>query len=450
MLRQSGVIRVETVEQLMDVAQIVASQPLPAGEGIAVVSNSAALGKVLADAVAAQSMTVAAVIDDLDLDTGQSVALPALEAAVSAALADEAVHAAIVTTLPAVGLPAETIAARLQACGEAAGKPVIASFTGVLDPAQQLDGLVQDGAPDLGRPPADDARPGAGLQRGLPTFSSPGAAVAALGAVVAYTRWRSRDHGEFPELSGTDDDAAADQLEEILRRVSGVGLTRLTPEESSALLGHYGIPLLPSAAFDSADEAVKTADTLGWPVALKTTDEHLRHRLDLGGVRLGIEDAEALRANIVQMEKALAPFGSFGMEVQRMAPPGQACTLRAIEDPLLGPVLSFGLAGDAVNLLDDWSHSVPPLTAVDIADLVRAPRASRKLFGYQGLPPADIAAVEDLVARVALLKDNHPEIALLEFNPVLVSTTGLAILSAVIDVGNPRQRTDSARRAMRD
>lgn len=133
-----------------------------------------------------------------------------------------------------------------------------------------------------------------------------------------------------------------------------------------------------------------------------------------------------------------------------MAASGQACTLRAIEDPLLGPVLSFGMAGDAVSLLDDWAHSIPPLTTVDVADLVRAPRASRKLFGYQGLPAVDIGAVEDLVARVAVLKDRHPEIALLEFNPVLVSTGGLAILSADIRVGNPQRRTDSARREMRD
>ena len=125
-------------------------------------------------------------------------------------------------------------------------------------------------------------------------------------------------------------------------------------------------------------------------------------------------------------------------------------SVRAIEDPLLGPVLSFGLAGDAVNLLDDWAHGIPPLTNTDIADLVRAPRASGKLFGYQGLPKANVAALEDLISRLALLKDEHPEIALLEINPVLVSTTGVTVLSADVRVGNPQQRTDSARRAMRD
>jgi acyl-CoA synthetase (NDP forming)/RimJ/RimL family protein N-acetyltransferase len=488
MLRQSGVMRVETTEQLMDIAQIVASQPLPQGPGVAVFSNSSALGKVVADGVVSQGMTVARLETGLQLDTGQSVALPALAAAVLDALREESVHAAIVTTLPARGLTADAVAACLQECAERAGKPVIASFTGILDARLQLDGLVSspatgsradgtsgagaDGAADdtvaaplegagttaghAGRPTAagpaerETAAAVLPLQRGLPCFPSPGAALAALGAVVRYAHWRARDHGEFLDPAGVDVDGAARILGQVRARVADIELTRLTPEECAALMGAYGIRLLPSARFTSADEAVEQAGRLGWPVALKTMDEHLRHRLDLGGVRLNIDDAESLRRNITRMEKVLAPFGHFGMEVQSMAPSGQACSISAIEDPLMGPVVSFGLAGDSVNLLDDWAHAVPPLSTGDVADLVRAPRASRKLFGYQGLPPADVAALEDLVARVALLKDNHPDIARLEFNPVLVASSGLAVLSAVIDVGNPQRRTDSARRAMRD
>ncbi|MGO4434554.1 acetate--CoA ligase family protein, partial [Paenarthrobacter sp. RAF9] len=131
------------------------------------------------------------------------------------------------------------------------------------------------------------------------------------------------------------------------------------------------------------------------------------------------------------------------------APVGQACTFRAMEDPLLGPVLSFGLAGDAVNLLDDWAHRVPPLSAADLHDVIRSPRASRKLFGYQGLPAVDVEALEDVAARLAKLKDDHPGIALVEFNPVLAGPSGATILAADVWIGNAAQRTDSARRAMR-
>lgn len=472
MLRQSGVMRVETTEQLMDIAQIVASQSLPQGPRIAVFSNSSALAKVVADGVVSQGLTVARLDAALQLDGGQSTVLPALASAVADALGDDTVHAAIVTTLPARGLTAEAIAACLQRCAETAGKPVVASFTGILDARLQLDGLVTAASSSAVRTPAPSSaartvaalsaapaeplqpteplQPAEPLQPGLPCFPSPGAALSALGAVVRYALWRSRDHGEFLDADGVDADAASRFLSAVHTRVPDVELTRLGPGECAELMAAYGIRLQPSARFTSADEAVERAARLGWPVALKTTEEHLRHRLDLGGVRLSIGNPESLRRNITQMEKILAPFGSFGMEVQSMAPSGQACSIRAIEDPLMGPVVSFGLAGDAVNLLDDWAHAVPPLSTGDIADLVRAPRASRKLFGYQGLPPADVSAIEDLVARVALMKDNHPEIARLDFNPVLVAAAGLTVLSATIDVGNPQRRTDSARRAMRD
>jgi hypothetical protein len=147
-------------------------------------------------------------------------------------------------------------------------------------------------------------------------------------------------------------------------------------------------------------------------------------------------------------ELAAGPSGLPRLEVQRMAPLGQACVVRAIEDPLLGPVISFGLAGDAVALLDDWAHRVPPLTVQDVADLIRAPRAAEKLFGYEGLPALDVAALEDLVGRVSLLKDRHPEVSVLELKPVVVSEKGLTVLHADVWLGNAAHRTDSARRAM--
>jgi acyl-CoA synthetase (NDP forming)/RimJ/RimL family protein N-acetyltransferase len=433
MMRQAGVIRVETIEQLMDVAQIVSAQPLPTGAGVAVFSNSKALGKVVADSAAAHGLGVEEIVADLDLDTGMSRALPALQGRLRQVLSQDAVHAAVVAFLPARGLTVEKIAAALAACSAEAGKPVVAAFTGILDPSVYVEGMV-----------GEDARAAP-----VPCYSNPGAAVAALSAVVRYAEWANRDQGLFADPDGCDPEAAHADLELMLRDVRGEQLKELDPADAARLLGHYGIEVLPSAGFETADEAVEAADRLGWPVALKTTDPMLRHRLDLGGVRLDIEDPESLRLNILQMRRALVPYGSSSLEVQMMAPVGQACTFRAIEDPLLGPVVSFGLAGDAVNLLDDWAHRVPPLYGADLRDFIRSPRASRKLFGYQGLPAVDVGALEDLAARLARLKDTHPEIALVEFNPVLATPRGAFILAADVRIGNAAQRTDSARRAMR-
>lgn len=452
MMRQAGVIRVETIEELMDVAQIVSSQPLPKGPGVAVFSNSSALGKVVADRATAAGLGVERIVADVDLDAGMSRSLPALRRSLQETLTVDSVHAVVVALLPARGLTVEKIGAVLAECSAAAGKPVVAAFTGLLDPSIYVEGMV--GAPaEAG---AKSAAAGAAAEAtaaepaaGVPCYSNPGAAVAALAAVVRYAHWVVRDQGLFVEPEGCDPEGAHEDLEELLRPVSGEQLVRLDPPSAAKLLGRYGIRVLPSEGFESEDDAVAAAERLGWPVALKTTDPALRHRLDLGGVRLDIQDADSLRRNIAQMRKSLQRYGSPSLEVQSMAPVGQACTFRAIEDPLLGPVVSFGLAGDAVNLLDDWAHRVPPLSGSDVHDFIRAPRASRKLFGYQGLPAVDAAALEDLAARLTRLKDNHPEIALVEFNPVLAGPDGAVILAADVRIANAAQRTDTARRAMR-
>ncbi|WP_125610937.1 bifunctional GNAT family N-acetyltransferase/acetate--CoA ligase family protein [Specibacter cremeus] len=427
MLRQAGVIHVKTVEQLADVAQLVEHQRLPAGPGVAVLANSLALGRVVADAVESSGLTLGRLVADLALDTGQSVALPVLRRTLLASLGSDDVHSAVVTLLPSPGLTVDAIAAVLGECADTAGKPVIAAFTGIVDPRILVDR--QFG--------------------GVPSFSSPGTAVSALAAVARYARWRSEETPDFDPPSGIDADRAHAVVSGLLAGVSGSGLRRLTAAEGASVLGCYGIGVLESVPFVTDDEAVAAAERLGWPVAIKTLDTALRHRLDLGGVRLNIEDAQSLRRNIAQMRKLLAPYGRFALEVQSMADVGQSCTLRAIEDPLLGPVVSFGLAGDAVNLLDDWAHRVPPLSSRDTAELVRSPRAAVKLFGYEGLPAGDVAALEDLVARVAFMKDEHPEIVLVEFNPILLSPQGVSVLAADVRIGNAAHRTDSARRTLR-
>ena len=131
-----------------------------------------------------------------------------------------------------------------------------------------------------------------------------------------------------------------------------------------------------------------------------------------------------------------------------MAPLGVACVVRTREDPLFGPVVSFGLGGDASELLGDVAHRIPPLTDVDVADLVRSVRAAPKLFGHRGAAPVDVPALEDLLARVATLADELPEVAELVLNPVVVATTGLAVLDARIRLVRGPERSDTARREL--
>ncbi|VXB44363.1 GNAT family N-acetyltransferase [Citricoccus sp. K5] len=444
MLEQTGVIQVENHDDLMDLMQTVASQPLPAGPRVGVVGNSLALNRVVMDAVEHHGLTVASTVLVPDLDAAHVVdeAVRAVGRAVSETIATGEVDALLVVTQAGMHQEvgdADRLAAAVEEVTRGTSVTVLASLTGVLDLTYRSASLRGSG------PSTQD-----GLQRGVPVFSSPEQAARVLSRLVWYSAWREAEAGVPLEPEGVDRDRAEGLIEGWASRAHGTDLVRLTADEAGELLGCYGIRVLPSARFTTEDEAVRAADRLGWPVAVKAVDSYLRHRLDLGGVRLNIVDAESLRRNVAQMRQVLEPFGSPGLEVQSMAPSGQACTITALEDPLLGPVVSFGIAGDAVDLLDDWVHRVPPLTNQDLDRMIRAPRAAAKLFGYGGLPAVDTDALQDLLARVAALKDDHPQVARIRFNPVLASDRGVTVLSADIDVANAAQRTDSARRAMRD
>lgn len=435
MLRQAGTIRVKNIDELANIAQMAVSQALPAGRGLSVFSNSLALARVVADSAEESGLVVVETVADLAHQQESAEALSNLKERLLTTLHRPDVDSVMATLMPARGLDLEVlgvnaIAEVLADCARQTAKPVIAAFSGILDPALSVEGVIRTEHGDL------------------PCFSSPGGAVTALAAVVRYAEWLHRDQGSFDQPEGIDPEAARAFLDEILAEVPGAELQTLDHEQAVKLLDFYGISVLESVTFSTEDEAVIAAERLGWPVAVKSFDPALRQRIDLGGVRLNIGDAETLKREIGHMRESLEGSGTTVLEVQSMAPLGQACTLKAIEDPLLGPVVSFGLSGDAVNLLDDWAHRVPPLSSTDISELVRAPRAAAKLFGYQGLPPVNISALEDLVARLAVLKDEHPEIALVSFNPVLAGAAECTVLSVTIQVGNATQRTDSARRAM--
>lgn len=425
-LAQSGVVCVNTQEALMDAAQLLGSQPLPRGPRLAVLSNSAALAVVAEDHARAARLSVDVRGDGVRLEGGQSVAVEALRADVARILGRHDVDSLLVALLPSMTVDPGALAGAVAVEAAAAGKPVLACFAGA-----------------VGR-----GAPVSGLFHGLPCYPDPATAISALQHAVSYAGWRERDPGEPVEPAGVDRAAAEALVASWLEGLEGAELRTMDPADTARLLRCYGIELLAAVPFATEEEAVAAAASVGYPVVLKARDATLRHRLDLGGVRLNIVDEASLRSDVRSMRALLAPYGDVPLELQAMAPTGQGTVVRAIEDPLMGPLVSFGLAGDAVSLLDDWAHAAPPLTPGVLHDMVRAPRTARKLLGHEGLPVLDTAAVQDVLARVGRLKDDLPAVALLELNPVLAARNGAHVLSAELRLGNPGERIDSARRAM--
>ncbi|HMO12488.1 MAG TPA: acetate--CoA ligase family protein, partial [Actinotalea sp.] len=250
-----------------------------------------------------------------------------------------------------------------------------------------------------------------GAPRTVPAFPTPEDAVAALAAATRYAGWRAADRGGPLAPDGLDRARARRLVDEAFDRLV-VGAGRevepvvLSTQEAAELLGCYGIEVWPHEVVQDGDQAVAAAERLGWPVALTAMNPALRHRVDLGGVRLGLQGPAALREAMAAVRADPPEAGPW--RVQRMAPTGASCVLSKVEDPRFGPVVSFGLSGDAVDLLGDVSYGVAPLTAGDVADMVRSVRASPRLFGYRGLPPLDVTALEDVLGRLAVMADDLP------------------------------------------
>lgn len=273
----------------------------------------------------------------------------------------------------------------------------------------------------------------------------------ALGQAVRYATWRAGDRGTLVHPEGVHSRTARRLVGSWLDEAGRPASLELGADRAAELLALAGVEVFPSLPVHDADEAVAAARRLGWPVALKSTVPALRHRADLGGVRLDVHDEAELRADVAQVlalaaGHAPAP-GRAPLEVQAMAPHGVATVVRSSEDPLFGPVLGFGLGGDTTDLLGDFAYAVTPLTDVDVADIVRAPRSAPRLFGYRGMPPLDVAALEDVLARVSVLADDLPELLALELNPVVVAERGAYVLGATVRVG-AAARADGPRRAL--
>jgi acyl-CoA synthetase (NDP forming)/RimJ/RimL family protein N-acetyltransferase len=421
LLAQSGCIRVENTRQLFDVAHFMTTQPLPDGPRVAVVANSHGLAALITDACAAWDLQVVRPPGVLP-----TVAEPEeFRSVLDEAFAAPDVDAVVAAFVPPLAAHAADVAEILSKASASARQPVVACFLGMSGLRDQL-----------------------ATARAVPTYPSPEEAVRTLALAVRYRIWKDKGPGTRVQPEGCDPGAARAMIDGLLAE-HPAGL-QLDDQRTAELLALYGLELWPALPVVDRHDAVRAANRLGWPVALKTTAPHLRHRVDLGGVRLGIGGPTELADHLAEMRRVLRPLGGDEFVVQRMAPSGVACVIRTVEDPLFGPVVSFGVAGDAMELLDDIGHRIPPLTDLDVVDLVTSVRCAPKLFGHHGAKPADVAALYDVIARVSCLADDLPEIAQLELNPVVVAKSSLSVLGATIQIAVDPGRTDAGRRELTD
>lgn len=388
LLRQAGVIRVDTITELVDAGLLLARQPLPAGPRVTILGNSESLGILTYDRCLAEGLRPSR---PLDLTTAATAA--DFHRALAHALGDDTCDAVVVTAIPAIGEgspdDAELAEALRSAAAAVPGKPVLVVHVELGGLAEALSAATSThphaGAPVLPPAPVPDDAP-EGDPRLIPAYPAAERAVRALAEAVRYGQWRreAADPGKVPEYDDIDERKAAEIIAGLLERGEGLAVG---PEDTRELLATYGIHVRPALPAPTPDAAASAARCLGYPVVLKATAPHLRHRADLGGVRLDLADEEQLRRAYAELTELFGPPEQLRPVVQAMAPRGVDTVVRAVIDPAAGAVLSFGLAGAASQLLGDMAHRLVPVTDRDATSLIRSIRTAPLLFGWRGSTP---------------------------------------------------------------
>jgi acyl-CoA synthetase (NDP forming) len=420
LFEQAGVIRAASLEELVDVAALLAGGSRLEGRSVAIPTNAGGLGILCADACDAAGLEVSTLGDETvgalraGLPAEASLANPvdmlgsasdrSYAEALPVLLADPHVSAVIVLFVPAVSATADEVAAAVAEAAASAdsGKPVLAVV------------MSSEGIPAALRG-----------SRHVSAFAYPESAARALGRVAGRAEWLRRPQGALPALERIDHARAAAVVAAALERADDAWLD---PAATRELLLAYGLPLVPERVAASAQEAVAAARELGLPAVVKTATPGA-HKTETGGIALDLVNEEAIAAAAERIGPPVI--------VQPMLSGGAELLAGVVQDPVFGPLVAFGPGGIHAELIGEAAFRIAPLTDVDAEELVTRGKAGRLVAGFRGAPAADRQALEDLVHRLARLGEDLPAVAELDLNPVLALPDGCVAVDARIRVGVP-------------
>ncbi len=417
LFKQAGVIRTDTLEELFDIASLLANQPLPIGRRVAIMTNAGGPGILAADACEAAGLTLSPLSDETTealrafLPSAASVGNP-IDMIASATpdqyartlkllLADPNVDSVLIIYIPVLPTDAEVVARRIrEVANEPHGdKTLVATY------------MAAAGAPAVLAP--------------VPSFAFPERAVNALARATSYAEWRRRPIGGVKKL----DDVDAGQLRVIVERKVAAGGGWLDPLDTIAMLHAARIPSALAESVTSVFDAVQAAMRMGFPVVVKALGPSLLHKTEAGAVKLNLQDEREVREAYLELESRLGDAMT-GALVQQMVPGGVEVMLGATQDPTFGHVVVFGAGGTLVEVLSDVAFRIHPLSDVDAEDMVAEVRTARLLRGVRGAKPADVAALHDILMRLSALIEICPEIRELDINPLKVLEQGAIVVDA--------------------
>jgi len=422
LFKQAGITRVDTLEELFDVASLLAHQPVPSGRNVAILTNGGGPGIMTADACAVRGLEFPDLSEETiselrsflprgsglnnPIDMTAEASAEEYGQALQVLARDDRIDSAIVIFVPPILTRAEEVARAIRDVSpefRRRGKTLLASFMGSRGTSLKL-GSEEEGY--------------------VPSFAFPESSAGALAKSCEYAEWLRKPRGKIAKLEGIDTDRAVQIIESAMQRKPAGQHLWLDDLSVGELLRCYGIHVVESQLANTAKGAAQAAKNIGFPVAVKLLSTTITHKTDVEGVVLGIRSQKEVEHAFAEIRQHLTATGKAeemqGVIVQKMMPRGVEVIVGVTQDPLFGPLIMFGMGGTYAELFKDITFRIHPLTDIDVQEMVRAGKAYQLLKGWRGSRPSDIAAVHDLLLRISAMVEDLPQITELDLNPVKV------------------------------
>jgi acetyltransferase len=422
---QTGVIRVDTLEELFDVANLFSHQPIPQGKRVAILTNGGGPGIMTADACADRGLELQTLSDKTisklksflsdrasvtnPIDMTAEASAEQYRQALEILARYDGIDIVVVIFIPPILTQAEVVANVIRELApefRRRGKTLVASFMG-----SRSAGIEYDSG-------------GGGC---IPLFAFPERTAGALARAYEYSQWLQRPKGMVPKLTGVNKEKADEVVASALKQSSTRPLW-LEASSVSDLLNSYGIKVAVSKSAQTAEDAARVAEEIGFPVAVKLLSDKIIHKTEVGGVILSCCSSGEVKQAFNQIRERLEGLGRAdemqGVTIQQMISEGIEVIVGLTQDPSFGSLIMFGMGGIYAEFLRDITFRIHPLTDVDVQDMVRSVKVHGLFAGWRGSQPSDVKALEDLLLRVSAMVEDLPQIAEMDLNPVKVQEQG--------------------------